>query len=399
MRHIVSVLTEIRAITDINLRNLPQRARTSLVVVVGIAGVVAVLISVLSLATGLTRTLSSTGRSERAIVLYGGSQSEVESNIARDATLTVMDLPGIKRDTDGKPLATADAVASIWLPKQDGQLGSVSFRGVTAKAFAVRPEIELIEGRFFKPGLRELIVGKTARERFSGLEVGSTVVSGDTQWQVVGVFASDGNAYESELIADADTVLSAFRRATFNSITVRLDSPNSFDTVKDAVSTNPTLTLDVRRESEYYERQSKRFGSFLSVVANVVGVIMAVGAIFGALNTMYSAVSARSMEIATLRALGFGATGVVVSVFAEALLLAIVGALSGAALAWFAFNGNTVSTISGGAGLAQVAFNLRVGVDLILIGVAWACVVGLVGGLFPAIRAARLPVAAALRDI
>jgi len=395
----MSTLTEIRAITDINLRNLPQRARTSLVVVIGIAGVVAVLISVLSLATGLTRTLSSTGRAERAIVLYGSSQSEIESNISRDAVLTVMDLPGIKRDTDGKPLASADVVASIWLAKRDGQKGSVAFRGVTAKSFAVRPEIKLIEGRQFQTGLREVIVGKTALQRFAGLSLGSQVVSGDAQWQVVGIFESAGSAYESELIADADTVLSAFRRTTFNSVSVWLDSPTSFDTVKAAVTTNPTLTLNMHRETEYYERQSKRFGSFLAVVANVIGVIMAIGAVFGALNTMYSAVSARSVEIATLRALGFGASGVVVSVFAEALLLAIVGALCGAALAWFAFNGNTVSTISGGAGLAQVAFNLRVGADLVLIGVAWACIVGLVGGLFPAIRAARLPVAAALREI
>jgi putative ABC transport system permease protein len=213
------------------------------------------------------------------------------------------------------------------------------------------------------------------------------------------VFASNGNAFESELLTDADTMLSALRRTTFNSVTVWLDSKDSFNTVKDAVSTNPTLTLDVRREVEYYERQSKQFGSFLAIVANVVGVIMAIGAIFGALNTMYSAVSSRSMEIATLRALGFGATGVVISVFAEALLLAIVGALAGATLAWLAFNGNTVSTISGGAGLAQVAFNLRIGLDLVLLGVVWACIVGLVGGLFPAVRAARIPVAEALRDI
>jgi len=393
------MFTEIRAVTALNMRSLPLRAGTSLVVVIGIAGVVAVLISVLSLATGLTKTLSSTGRPERAIILYGGTQSEVESNIARDATLTIIDLPGIKKDSDGKPMASADAMTSLWIPKKDGALGSIAFRGVSSKTFAVRPEIKLLQGRFFQPGLRELLVGTTAQARFKGLELGSRVNAGDTQWLVVGVFASNGDAHESELLGDADTVLSAFRRTTFNSVTVWLDSPAAFDTLKASVTTNPTLTLDVRHEAEYYEQQSKRFGTFLAIVANVIGVIMAIGAIFGALNTMYSAVSARSVEIATLRALGFGAAGVVVSVFVEALLLSVLGALCGAAFAWLFFNGKSVSTIAGGAGLTQVAFHLRIGFDLVVLGIVWACIVGLLGGLFPALRAARVPVAAALRQI
>ena len=394
----MSLLKEIGAVTEFNLRSLPQRAGASVVVIVGIAGVVAVLISVLSLSTGLARALSTTGRIERAIVLYGGAQSEVGSNISRDVVLTVSDLPGIKKDSDGKALISADAVASIWLPKKNGELGSIAFRGVSAKSFAVRPEIKLTDGRMFQPGLRELIVGKTAQARFAGLAIGSLVKSGDTQWTVVGVFESGGDAHESELLADADTMLSAFRRTTFNSVTAWLTTPAAFDTLKASVTTNPTLTLDVLRESAYYEQQSKRFGTFLSIVANVVGVIMAIGAVFGALNTMYSAVSARTVEIATLRALGFGAAGVVISVFTEALLLAVVGALCGAAIAWFAFNGDTVSTISGGSGLSQVAFSLRIGIDLVFIGIVWACIVGLLGGLFPAIRAARAPVAAALRQ-
>jgi len=394
----MTVFKQIRAVTAMNMRSLPQRAGTSLVIVIGIAGVVAVLISVLSLATGLTRTLSSTGRAERAIVLYAGAQSEVESNISRDATLTLMDLAGVKRDIDGKPMASADAMASMWLPKTDtGKLGSVAFRGVSAKTLAVRPEIKFIEGGMFRPGVRELVVGKTAQARFKGLSLGSRVLSNDTEWLVVGVFESGGEVHESELLADADTVLSAYHRTTFNSVTVWLDSPAAFDTFKASVTTNPMLTLDVRREAEYYERQSKRFGSFLAIVANVISVVMAIGAIFGALNTMYSAVSARAVEIATLRAIGFGSAGVVVSVFVEALTLAVVGALFGAALAWLLFNGNTVSTISGGGGLTQVAFHLRIGLDLVAVGVVWACAVGLLGGLFPAIRAARMPVASALR--
>jgi putative ABC transport system permease protein len=383
-----------------NMRSLPARAGSSLVIVVGIAGVVAVLISVLSLSTGLSRTLSSTGRPERAIILYAGAQSEVESNLPRDAVLTLMDLPGIKKDVDGKSLASADAMASMWLPtKSTGELGSATFRGVSRQFLEVRPEIKILQGRIFQPGVRELIVGKSAQAKFKGLDVGNRVRSTDTEWLVVGVFESNGDAHESELLADADTLLSAYHRTTFNSVTVWLESPAAFDTLKASVTTNPTLTMDVQKEAAYYEQQSKRFGTFLSIVANVIGVVMAIGAIFGALNTMYSAVSSRVVEIATLRAIGFGSAGVVVSVLVESLTLAIVGALVGAAIAWFFFNGNTVSTISGGAGLSQVAFHLQIGFGLVAVGIAWACAVGILGGLFPALRAARLPVAAALRAI
>jgi putative ABC transport system permease protein len=389
---------QIVAVTVMNMRSLPQRMTTSLVVVVGIAGVVAVLISVLSLATGLTRTLSSTGRAERVIILYSGAQSEVGSNMTREVTQTLTDLAGIKKDSDGKPIVSVDATESMWLHKATtGGLGTVTFRGVSAKSLVTRPEIKIVQGRLFRPGLRELIVGKTAQARFRGLQLGEQVTSNDSQWTVVGVFESNGDAHESELIADADTVLSAYHRTTFNSVTVWLASPEAFDTVKAQVTTDPTLSLDVRHEAEYYDQQSRGFGTFLSIVANVIGVVMAIGAIFGALNTMYSAVSARTVEIATLRALGFGSAGVVVSVFVEALTLAIVGALIGAALAWLLFNGNTVSTIAGTTGLSQVAFHLRIGFGLVAVGIVWAIVVGLIGGLFPAIRAARLPVASALR--
>lgn len=395
----MSAIKEIRAVVAMNMRSLPLRAGTSLVVVIGIAGVVAVLISVLSLATGLSRTLANTGRAERAIVFYGGSQSETASNIGRDAVFTIANLPEIKKDVDGKPIISADALSSIWLVKrQDGEQGSVAFRGVTPKNLVLRPEIKLLQGRMFASGLRELVVGKSALARFKGLEIGDHVTSGDAVWLVVGVFESNGDAHESELLADADTLLSAARRTTFNSVTVWLDSPASFDAFKKGITTNPTLTLDVFKEGEYYEQQSKRFGTFLTVVANVIGTIMAIGAIFGALNTMYSAVSARSVEIATLRAIGFGAAGVVASVFVEALTLAVVGALAGSALAWLLFNGDTVSTISGGGGLTQVAFHLRIGIELVALGVIWACIVGMLGGLFPAIRAARQPVAVALRE-
>jgi putative ABC transport system permease protein len=396
----MTIFKQIAAVTAMNLRSLPARAQSSLVIVVGIAGVVAVLISVLSLSTGLTKTLSNTGRAERAIILYAGAQSEVESNFSRDAVLTLMDLPGIKKDAGGKAIASADALAAMWLAKSGtGELGSVTFRGVSGNPFAARPEIRIREGRPFQAGVRELIVGKSAQSKFKGLALGSRVISSDSEWLVVGVFESNGDAHESELLADADTLLSAFHRTSFNSVTVWLESPAAFDTLKASVTTNPTLSMDVQRETAYYEQQSKRFGAFLSIVANVIGVVMAIGAIFGALNTMYSAVSARAVEIATLRAIGFGSAGVVVSVLVESLTLAIVGALVGAAIAWLFFNGNTVSTITGGSGFSQVAFHLHIGWALVAVGISWAGVVGLLGGLFPAVRAARLPVATALRAI
>jgi putative ABC transport system permease protein len=263
----------------------------------------------------------------------------------------------------------------------------------------MRKEVRLEEGRWFRPGLRELVAGRAAQTRFEGLGVGEHVRFGDDEWVVVGAFASGGDAQESELIADADTLMSAYQRSTYNSVTVQLTSAGAFDAFRNTLTTNPALSVDVQREQDYYTRQSGRFTALLSVVANVVGVIMAIGAVFAALNTMYSSVSARTREIATLRAVGFGGLAVVVSVLSEALLLSLAGALFGAALAWLLFNGNTVSTLSGGGGLAQVVFQLHIGADLVALGTIWACAVGLVGGLLPAIRAARIPVATALRAV
>jgi putative ABC transport system permease protein len=381
-----------------NLRSIPERSGTSLVVVIGIAGVVAVLIAVMALASGLSRTLAGTGSSERAIMLYRGAQSEIASGIAREVVSALSNLPGIKKDGDGKPMISADALASTWLPTRDtGELGSVTFRGISYGALAVRPEIGLIEGRLFEPGMRELIAGRTAAVRFDGLRVGDRVTLNEIEWLIVGVFGSNGDAHESELISDADSLMSAYKRSVFNSVTARLESPTSFTALKDSVSLEPTLVIDVLPEVEFFKQQSEKFGSFLTLVANAVGFVMAIGAVFAALNTMYSAVSSRTREIATLRALGFGSGGVVVSVLVEALALAVLGAIVGAGLAWSFFNGSTISTVAGSGGVGQIAFNLRVGADLVFLGIAWACVVGLIGGLFPAIRAARLPVAASLR--
>lgn len=393
----MSMLRQIRAVTWMNLRSIPQRFGTSSVIVVGIAGVVAVLISVLAMATGFTHTVLETGRDDRAIVLRGGSNSELASTLSRDTTLTVMDAPGIRKDSGGKAIASAEPVVIVDMPKKsDGSGANVTIRGVGIEAAALRPEIQLAAGRMFQRGLRELIVGRGAEAQFKGLDVGSHIALRGSDWSIVGAFTSHGDSHESELLADAETVLSAYRRNLFQSVVVLLNSKDSFDTFKTALTTNPQLSVDVMRERAYYAQQSQRMSTLLAYVAYVVGGIMAVGALFGALNTMYSAVSVRSREIATLRAIGFGSAAVVLSVLIEAMVLSVMGALIGAGLAWLFFNGNVVSTL--GSNFTQVVFRLAVSPALVVLGVLWACAIGLLGGLFPAIRAARLPVATALRS-
>jgi len=387
---------QIAAVTVNNLRSVPQRAGVSAVIVIGIAVTVAVLVSVLAMAAGFGKTLANTGREDRAMVLRGGSQSELASTLSRENTLTIPDARGVRRSADGKPIASAEMVSIVSLKqKATGTKANVTLRGVGPKAFELRPEIHLIAGRMFQPALRELIVGKAALGQFEGVNPGRRVTIHDTEWTVVGVFDSGGGSHESELMADAETVLSAYRRNLFQSVTVMLESRQAFDAFKDQLTTDPTLSVDVKRETDYYAEQSKQLSKLLFFVAYIVGGIMAVGAVFGALNTMYSAVSSRALEIATLRAIGFGALPVVISVFVEALALALIGGVLGAAAAWIFFNGNSVNTL--GSNFTQVVFQLTVTPSLAMSGIVLACIVGAVGGLFPAIRAARLPIAAALR--
>jgi putative ABC transport system permease protein len=394
------VLQQITAVVSMNILSLPQRYATSLVIVVGIAGVVAVLISVLSLSTGLQHTLAATGRFDRALILHAQSLDEVGSSLSRESVLTILDAPGIARGPDGKPIASAEMLATINLPRRDnGQLGTLTLRGVSDQVLALRPELHLTGGRMFRAGLHEVIAGRATQDRFRGLDIGRRIQFGPNEWTVVGTFSSGGGAHDSELFADADTVLSAYQRTTFNSVTVQLAGADGFERLSKALSGDPTLSVLVRRESQYYEQQSQSFSRLLTLIAHVVGTVMAIGAVFAALNTMYSAVASRAVEIATLRAIGFGSVPVLLSVLAESLLLAIIGAALGAAVAWLLFNGDTVSTLAGGTSLAQVVFHLHIGLALIVVGILWACVVGLIGGLLPAIRAARLPVASALRAV
>jgi putative ABC transport system permease protein len=391
------VFKQIASVTAMNLRSVPQRIGSSSVIVVGIAGVVAVILSVFGLTRSLSDAVLATGSPDRAIVLRAGATGEFSSTLLVDAVATIKDAPGIAHGADGTPAATANFVAAVNLNrKEDGNRAGLAVRGVDPAVMAVRPEMKLVSGRMFTPGLRELIVGRSALGEFRGVGIGDQVVLRDGPWTVVGVFESGRDAVESSLITDAATLLSAYQRTAVNSVTVRLERPSAFDELKTALTTNPTLSVSVERETDFYRRESQDANQVFGLVGIAVGVFMGLGAIFAALNTMYSAVSVRTREIATLRAIGFGAGGVIVSVLVEALLLALIGAVVGGSIAWLMFNGNSVAL---GDSTGSIVFQMQVTPALLALGVGLACSVGLIGGLLPAVRAARLPVATALRAV
>jgi putative ABC transport system permease protein len=384
------------AVVGMSLQTLPQRIGASSVIVIGIAGVVAVLVSVLAMGAGFRHTLADAGRADRVIILRGGSDAELNSNLTRSDVDTISNAPGLAKDSGGKALLSSELVTVVNVPKIDtGTDANVTLRGVGLKLTEVRPELKVVHGRMFRPAVRELIAGVGAVKQFRGLDVGNVLRLRNADWTVTGVFTSNGDVHESELLADVDTVGSSIERNGYSSAVGLLTGPEQFDRFKDALTTDPQLKVDVKREPEYYAAQSKGLSQAINFVGTTVAIIMAIGAMFGALNSMYSAVAARGQEIATLRAIGFGALPVLASVMVEALLLSLLGGVIGAALAWLFFNGHSVSTLGGA--FAQVVFQLTVTRALIVTGIIWACVIGLLGGLFPALRAARLSVAEALR--
>ena len=393
----MNAMRQIGAVTAMNLQSVPTRLGTSSVIVLGMALVVGVIVSVLGMTRSLSSTLVQTGRSDRAIVLRAGATNEVSSTVGAAAIATIKDAPGVARTPEGEAAATAEMLTAVnMVRKEDGTAAGVTVRGMEPAGSIVRPEIQLVDGRMFRPGLREMIVGRGAQAEFRGLEIGDNVGLRDSQWTVVGVFASGGDANESRLITDEATLVSAYQRTASNSVTVLLESEAAFDEFKTALTTNPTLSVSVERELDYYVRQSDNVNQFFGTVSAIVGIFMGVGALFAALNTMYSAVSTRAVEIATLRAIGFGATGVVASVLTESLMLALLGAVIGAAGADALFGGNTVSL---GNGTSSLVFQMQVTPALLTVAALSAVAVGFFGGLLPAIKAARLPVATALRAV
>jgi len=383
------------AASQMGVASLPQRWGASTVIVVGIAGVVGVLVALLAMAEGFEATLSTTGNEGSAIVLRGGSQSETNSIITRDQIPLIGNLAGIARGKDGRPLVSPELSQVVnMVTKADGTDANAQLRGVSPNAWELRPQVRVTAGRRFNPGMRELVVGRGAKKQYVGLEVGNQVELANNLWTVVGTFAS-GDAHDSELWADSETVANTYRLTAFQSVTAKLAGKDGFAQLKAAMAADPRLKLDVDTTQHYYSRQSENLTQFLKILGIVIGTIMAIGAVFGALNTMYAAVAGRAREIATMRAIGFRGLPVVVAVILETMFLALLGGVIGGAIAWIVFNGYTAATL--GSNFSQVMFQFKVSPELLWNGLKWALGIGLVGGLFPALRAARLPVTEALR--
>jgi putative ABC transport system permease protein len=386
------------SVTEVGMATIPQRIGASSVVVVGIAGVVGVLVALLAMAAGFEAALQQGGTDDTAIVLRAGSQTEINSVLDHDSATLVAQAPQVLRDAQGQPIASPELVLVAALPKKStGQDANVEIRGVGERAWSLRPQVKVIDGRKFGAGLREMMVGKGAREQFAGLDLGSTLTLNGQTWAVVGAFDSN-DAHNSELWADSDVVAATYRRGSSTAaVTVRLTGADAFDAFKAGLASDQRLRVDTKTTRAYYTEQSAGLSKLIRILGVTIATIMAIGAVFGALNTMYAAVATRSREIATLRAIGFRALPVIVSVMLETLLLALAGGLLGAAVTWLLFNRYTVSTL--GANFTQVVFAFQVSPPVLWSGVKWALAIGLVGGLFPALRAARLQVSAGLREL
>ncbi len=398
MTSMIAWLDQVLLVTWTNLKSLRGRLGAAATAVVGVAGVVSVFVAVLSIAQGFRATMEGTGAPDRALVMRSGASAEMNSALSRDDVRIVENAPGIRR-VDGAPAVSAELFVVVDVPKRStGTQANVPLRGVQPGAFRVRDNVKIVEGRRFNAGRKEVIVGRGAAAEFTGLEVGNTLRWGQNEWTVVGRFDAGGTVADSEIWCDVGVLQPAYRRgSTFQAVYAKLTSPAAFDGFKAALTSDPRLDVEVRRENEYYAEQSRALTQFVSVAGTLIAVLMGVGAAFGALNTMYTAVASRTREIATLRALGFRPGPVVLSVLAESLALALVGGVIGGGLAYLVFNGYQVATLNWQS-FSQVAFAFRITPALLVQGMVYAVVIGLVGGVFPAIRAARLPVATALRE-
>ena len=391
--------SQVGSITKFGLMSIPQRRGAVTATVIGIAGVVAVFVGVLSIAAGFKRAMTASGSPDAAIVLRSGSDSEMVSGFGRTETRVIADAPGVARNAQG-PLSSAELFVIINLPKRStGTDANVPLRGVEGAAMEVRDQLKISSGRMFTWGRNEVIVGAGAAREFAGLEIGSQIKVGRETWPVVGIFSANGGIAESEIWTDAKVLQGAYNRGeSYQSVYTRLASAGAFQQFKDSLTTNPQLNVKVIRQSDYYADQSQTLTRLITTLGYLIAFLMAVGAVFGALNTMYSAVAARTREIATLRALGFGSGAVVVALMIESLVLALLGGAVGAGISFAAFNNFHAATMNWQS-FSQVTFAFAVTPHLLIQGVVWAASIGLIGGLFPAIRAARQPIAAALREL
>jgi putative ABC transport system permease protein len=393
------MLSEIVAVTGVNLKSIRERAGSSAVAIIGIAGVVVVFVSVLSIAEGFRAAMAKAGDPQRIIVMRSGSDTEMTSGLSGEDARLIMDTPGILKGSNG-PLASAELFVIVNHPlARSGTDANVPLRGVSPNVLQVRPEVKIVEGRMFESGRNEIVVGRAASRQFANLSVGSTVRWGENSWQVVGIFDANGSVAESELWCDARVLQPAYRRGnSYQSVYARLESIDSFQSVKDAMTADQRLRVTVIREPEYYAEQSRVLQSLVRYVGFAIAGLMGVGAVFGAVNTMYNAVASRTREIATLRALGFKGLPVVISVLTEAVVLSLIGGAIGGLLAYAAFDGYQTATMNWQS-FSQVAFAFAVTPALLAQAMIYATIIGLLGGLLPAWKAARMPVVTALREL
>jgi putative ABC transport system permease protein len=391
-------LDQVVSVASYNLRTIPERRGAAFTSAIGIAGVVGVLVGVLAIAEGFRLAMTASGAKDIAVVMRTGSDSEMTSGLSRDETRLISDAPGVARDGD-TPLTSAELFVIINLPKRSTGLdANVPLRGVEMTAVKVRDDVKIVQGNMFESGKNEIIVGAGAARAFAGLDMDKEIKIGQNVWKIVGIFTAGGGVAESEIWTDAAVLQPAYKREdSFQSVYARLSSAGSFTEFRDALTSNPQLKVKVLRLSDFYAEQSEMLTKFITTIGVFIASMMALGALFGALNTMYSAIASRTREIATLRAMGFSSGPVVISVIVESLAVSLIGGAIGAGIAYLAFNGYEASTLNW-ATFSQVTFKFAVTKGLLIQAIIWASVIGIIGGLFPAVRAARLPIASALRE-
>ena len=393
-------LKQTLAVLSLNIRTIPARLSSSAVAIIGIAGVVVVFVSVFSIAAGFQAAMQGSGRVDRALVLRSGADSEMTSGLSGPDVDVIKQSPGIRRD-GGALLAAAELMVIIDLPKKatPDAPANVPVRGIVPESITIRKEFSIVEGRMLQFGTNEVVVGRAANGQFVNLALGDTIVSGQNRWEVVGIFEADGGVPETEVWIDAHTLQGAYRRGnTYQSLLAQLETQDAYGGFRDWLTSNPQLNVSIRRENEYYAAQSQALTRLIRYVGWGIAGLMGIGAVFGAILTMYTAVATRAREIATLRALGFDTGSVLVSVLVESMVLGLIGGTIGGAAAYLSFNGYQTSTMNFQT-FSQVAFAFRVTPQLLAMGLFYALLMGLIGGLFPAIRAARLPIPVALREL
>jgi putative ABC transport system permease protein len=394
------MLRQIFAVTGVNIRSIRQRLGSSSVAIVGIAGVVLVFVAVLSIAEGVNATMKASGDPTTVLILRAGSDTEMTSGLGGDSTRIIQDAPGIARDSSGAPLTSPELFVVVDHPlKRSGSPGNVPLRGITEQAFKVHDHLKIVDGRNLEFGKNEIIAGRAASRQFVGLTVGTVLKWGESTWTLVGIFEDGGAVSESELWCDVKVLQPAYRRGnSYQSVYAKLAAPDTFQQLKDSLTANPQLTVSAMRAADYYGSQTQVLQTIIRTIGGIIAILMGVGAVFGAVITMYTAVASRTREIATLRALGFGSIPVVLSVLAEAALLSLVGGLIGGLIAWAAFDGYETATMNFQS-FSQIAFAFAVTPKLLSMALIYSLLMGLVGGMLPAIRAARLPVVTALREL